>query len=362
MRGMKTRGQTMVVFAFSIVALLSLVALGLDGASAFIQRRLAQNAADSASLGGARVLAVRGGDGSATIEDQVLQTINGLAGSNYIDLQGQSVDEVIEDVEGYFLDADSNVTGERIGENGGVPSNAVGVRVRLRSATASLLAQVIGIDEVAAKGQADVLVYQSGYGQYSPSSGLMPIGIPEVIANTTAAYNMWTPQNSYTGSSEFKGLLNYNSVVGAGYVDDPADDDMNKPDAINYWTTYGYQGRIASGNDIALYNGDLGSNCAGGLRAFINSHAQYDDPLNPTEATRYAIVYVPIYEYPFSETQAEGTVHIIGFAAFKLYYNDVSSSSASGYWVSYVNAEGIPQGPVSDPVNYRGPITIRLSD
>lgn len=358
----KRNGQTTVLFALSVVALLSLVALGLDGASMFVQRRIAQNAADSAALGAARVLAVRGGNNSAGMETLVLETLNRLAASNQIDLQGNQLDEVTDTVEAYFLDSASNVTGERIGENSGVPANAVGVRVRPSKAVASLIAQVIGINQVGSAADSDVIIYQTGYSQYSPGSGLMPIGIPEVIANTTASYNIWTPQNGYTGDSQFKGLLDYDNVTGDGYVDDPADDGMNKPAAANYWSTYGYQGRIATGNDIALANGDLGNNVASGLRTFINNHAQYDDPLHPSEATKWARVYVPIYEYPFAETQPEGTIHVIGFAAFKLYYGDVSSSSASGYWVSYVNAEGIPQFPVSDPVNYRGPITIKLSN
>lgn len=358
----KRKGQTAILFALAVVAILSFVALGLDGASLLLQRRIAQNAADAASLAGGRVLAVRGGDSSATTEKQVLETVNKLAQENQIDLQGQPLDQVNPEVEAYFLDAASDVIGTKIGTNGGIPSGVVGVRVRPSKSTASLIAHVVGVDRVGAAANCDTLIYQSEQSQYSPESGLLPIGVPETVANTTSAYNLWTPQNGYTGDAQYKGLLDFNDVTGSGYINDPSDDSMNKPGSINYWTTYGFKGRIADGNDVGLVNGDLGNNCASGLRAYVNNHALYDDPLHPTAAGKYGIIYVPIYQYPIAENQASGTVHIKGFAAFKLYYNDISSSSASGYWVSYVDAEGIPGDVVSDPVHYRGPVVVKLSE
>lgn len=50
------RGQAMVVFAFAIVALLTLVALVVDVGILYGQRRLDQNGADAAAMAAARVL------------------------------------------------------------------------------------------------------------------------------------------------------------------------------------------------------------------------------------------------------------------------------------------------------------------
>jgi len=47
------RGQTLVLFAFAIFALVGITALAIDGGNAFSDRRKAQNAADTAALAGA---------------------------------------------------------------------------------------------------------------------------------------------------------------------------------------------------------------------------------------------------------------------------------------------------------------------
>jgi Putative Flp pilus-assembly TadE/G-like len=357
-----TKGQTMIVFAICLIALLSLVALGLDGANAFFQRRIAQKSADSASMGATQLLATRGGNGNATLENQVLQVVNRLAGANGADLKGQAFNTAIDGIDAYFLNSAGTVVGTKVGTNGGVPSTAVGVRAVVRRQSPAMFAQVIGIDQVQATAKSDAEIFQAGSADYSPGGGLLPIGVPQTVVNTTAPYDLWTPQNDFTGGSQYKGLLDYDSVTGAGYINDPADDSMNKPGAENYWSSYGYKGRIAKDNDVALVNGDLGHNVSSGLDFYIDNHAKYDNPMAPTANTKYAIVYVPIYQYPFAETQPSGTIHVIGFAAFKIYQKDVSSSSATGTWVSYVNLDGIPSGNLTSPTTYRGPVTIRMGD
>src|SRR5260221_13985986 len=48
------RGQSAVIVALLLVALVGMLALVLDGGNAFWQRRVAQNAADAGALAGAR--------------------------------------------------------------------------------------------------------------------------------------------------------------------------------------------------------------------------------------------------------------------------------------------------------------------
>jgi Flp pilus assembly protein TadG len=49
-------GQILVLFAISSVALLALVGLVIDGRTVYVQRRVAQDAADAAALAGTRTL------------------------------------------------------------------------------------------------------------------------------------------------------------------------------------------------------------------------------------------------------------------------------------------------------------------
>ena len=49
------KGQSLVIVAIFLVALLVILALTLDGGNAYLKRREAQNAADAGALAGARV-------------------------------------------------------------------------------------------------------------------------------------------------------------------------------------------------------------------------------------------------------------------------------------------------------------------
>ena len=83
------QGQTLVLFAVALVALLAMGSLILDGGNAFAQQRVTQNGADAAASAGAVVLAQNlisvGVGGSATKTDQdVLTDVNAKAASNGI--------------------------------------------------------------------------------------------------------------------------------------------------------------------------------------------------------------------------------------------------------------------------------------
>ncbi len=53
-------GQMIVLFALSLIAIVLVVGLVVDGGFAFAQRRTAQNAADFAAIAGTRIVAERG--------------------------------------------------------------------------------------------------------------------------------------------------------------------------------------------------------------------------------------------------------------------------------------------------------------
>lgn len=76
----RERGQILVLFSLSLVAMIAMVGLVLDGGAAFAQRRAEQNAADVAALAAANDLIVNGGDANWK------QTALTIAGENgYID-------------------------------------------------------------------------------------------------------------------------------------------------------------------------------------------------------------------------------------------------------------------------------------
>lgn len=362
MKGLK--GQVLILFALGMVVLLCAAALAIDGGQLFTERRLSQKAADNAAMNGARSLANHHADYSAGVENDILAEVNKLAQDNGIDLGAGGIHAVDANVEAYFLDTNSSVVGARIGTNGGVPTTAVGVRVTVKSETNSFLAQIMGQPTVGAPGSADAMYYQALNIEQSPGAGLMPIGIPEDMAKGLQPFTPWDPQNGYYHSSADKGILNfgYGAVTDddgnadpPGYQNDPVYDSLNKPKATEYCIENGFGGRIGIGNNIEAYNGDLGSNVANSLRDYIDAHPQYDGN------GKYGIVFFPIFRYPLTESDEEnGTVHVIGFCAFKIYYNDIHGSSASGFFDSWVDPDAIPTSP-GVPQEYLGPIAIRLT-
>jgi hypothetical protein len=60
------RGQVLILLAVSMVGLIAILALVLDGGNLYLHRRRMQNAADAGALAGARILALDGTDGQAS--------------------------------------------------------------------------------------------------------------------------------------------------------------------------------------------------------------------------------------------------------------------------------------------------------
>ena len=75
-RRSRERGQTLVLTALLLVALVAILALVIDGGNYYLQRRVAQNAADSGALAGARALAMGEDEAAARA------AASGYAGAN----------------------------------------------------------------------------------------------------------------------------------------------------------------------------------------------------------------------------------------------------------------------------------------
>jgi len=71
------RGQIIVIVALMLTALLAILALTIDGGLTYFQRRIAQNAADSAALAGARAMCATGG-GNPYTEARIYAARNGI--------------------------------------------------------------------------------------------------------------------------------------------------------------------------------------------------------------------------------------------------------------------------------------------
>lgn len=73
-----SEGQILALFALSLVAMVAMVGLVLDGGSTFAQRRNQQNAADMAAIAGANQFLLSGSKAAATTTAQAIASQNGF--------------------------------------------------------------------------------------------------------------------------------------------------------------------------------------------------------------------------------------------------------------------------------------------
>ncbi len=98
-------GQSIVLFAFALLGLVAFLALVVDGANIYVQRRQVQNAVDSASYAGADVLA-RPQDGRRAYSGEIDDAIKEYAGRNGIVLTDPQTGKVM--LHAFYVTRDSS--------------------------------------------------------------------------------------------------------------------------------------------------------------------------------------------------------------------------------------------------------------
>jgi hypothetical protein len=121
-------GQSLILIAVSMLAVLAMLALAIDFGLAYSERRRMQNAADAGALAGAWVLADGGTDDD--IYDAVYQ---------YTIIENEALS-----FEAYYLPGNQAVGGLS------VPSNATGIKVIARTTFDTIFAGVIGFNTITA--------------------------------------------------------------------------------------------------------------------------------------------------------------------------------------------------------------------
>ncbi len=147
------RGQTVVLFALALLALVAVGSVVVDGGYTFVQFRRAQNAADLASLAATSALqpvcagqgTVSDGQVSAVVADLVAANAPAAAGrwtGTYLGQNGQPLTD----------------TPTLPGAGGEAPSGACGVRLAVHPQWPPLLAQVLGVTGLGARASAAAVV------------------------------------------------------------------------------------------------------------------------------------------------------------------------------------------------------------
>jgi Flp pilus assembly protein TadG len=178
----RERGQIIVLFAFGLIAMIVITGLVVDGGYGLTQRRGAQNAADFASLAGARIIAEEiGGNKVDGTDINVSRAITKSLVDNGAELASTPV----------YVNAAGNAVGN-VG-NGTIPAGTAGVKVEAKRTWNTFFVGVIGMPTWTASASATA---RGGFAAGAPG-GVFPAGIAEAYFTQTGM----TPCSGAVGSS-----------------------------------------------------------------------------------------------------------------------------------------------------------------
>jgi len=163
--GPAQRGQVIVIAALAITALLTALALVIDGGNAYAQQRQTQNGTDAAAEAGATQLA-RWIVGVAITDTDVETAVDLTSAANGI----TSVDSA------EYTDRYGAVLGTVGG--GSIPADAQGVKVGASRAFSTFIAGVVGMPTWTASAQATAI---TGYAEVSGYGGVIPLTLPILL-------------------------------------------------------------------------------------------------------------------------------------------------------------------------------------
>lgn len=325
-------GQTLPLVALCMLALLGMLALILDGAWAYAQRRYAQNAADAGALAGATTI-VHGSRSDSAVR---------AAAQAFVERNRSVYDGLV-----YI-----NISGTALPNptNGVVPSDAEGVRVTAHLTFDTFFANVVGFPSMTASAQASAMA------KPAPPPGSMdnvaPLSVPENeydACTTPGQYcQLWDPQymKVWDTAGNFKTFVDLSDGTATG----------SKPQLVGDWTNYGYPGWIGVPAWYPCFEGDVGNNVADGLRQRLDRSGFWDDVDG-----HWGYVDMLIWSDFQRADHAADTpmrVYVTKFARFKVRYDDIRSNKVMGYFEKFI-IPGYWEGPGGDPA---GPKIVVLVD
>jgi hypothetical protein len=299
----RQHGQSIVLVAVALVALVIFAAIAVDVANTYVHRRTAQNAADAAALAGARDLARQLNEWGDDIwmygsEADIQRAMNDFAERNGIqdtdDMPGNAINT---NVVGYYLGAEGDrVSDIAIGALDGVHPDAQGVEAFAASLAPSFFGGIIGLDGIEVEADSAVVFQGACY-----NNCIVPIATYSRTFEFGQCYNIWNGD----GPGNF-GWLNWTlqgntCEQGGGACSNTCLEQNLDPETCN-------SGRIGVGDWVGGTSGDNNSNgVRGQLRWYIDNLVPFT---------------VIVYDYTNEgggccRPQGGLWYHVIGFAKFQ---------------------------------------------
>jgi hypothetical protein len=205
------RGQTLVIVAVAMVALVAMVGVVIDIGLQWADNRGAQNGTDAAAEAGAVVI-LEHITGDLKTDFEVDAAVAAAASTNDIDVDHAE-----------YTDWQGNPLGADVGAGGAIPTTAQGVRVVGTRTHETVLARVVGVTELNVF--TDATAVAGPVSEPCPASGacaLLPITIPNTVVTCDGQNKSVTTTDAWIGppdAPEYIIPLCGNNPGSVGWID-----------------------------------------------------------------------------------------------------------------------------------------------
>jgi hypothetical protein len=366
------RGQVIVLLAWGMVALITIVGLAIDGGYAYVQRRTAQNATDLASLAGANQIALALGGPTALHDCDVRKAIDRTLAVN----GGRPISGVTYGTEAgpQYVSGSGSIV-QPIGYDAAcsapIPTAAaVGVQVGATRRWHTFFLGLIGQSEWTASAVSNA---RTGYLSSPPDGSLFPValacanftndhstppldcesapGAPgtlklcldEQTAVECGPVELTDQTNNMPGGKGWLGFGAGQNCSGSGLGQDPTY--KCRPSQPELQTEIGHEGGAddptpGDSHGCCTAVGEHGSaDTIGSLPGLKGKSLSCDWFIGQTPPR---VVVVPIYDSFAGQGHSSGSYHIVGFAGFEV---TSCNNGFSGVWRTAVYGGPTSQTP-----------------
>jgi Flp pilus assembly protein TadG len=308
-------GQALIIMVFGMIALLAVAGLAIDGGTAFMERRHAQNAADAAALAGTRELARAICEQEGADDASILAQVIKLVADNHV---GDPANSVSAD----YVNYTETVLGH-VGD-GTIPVGSTGIAATVTINRRTYFLSLVGIAESAASAYALAMT-----GPPVDSGPVRPFGLPteavESLGEVTVIFKHDGGSIEWPGGQDqHRGWMNLAYMWNAGEDSDfpRALDESADAATLKEMMANGYHFRVYPDPDRWLDGGQRGD--------FIHAKPGTNSSA-VCQAPKGMIFPVPVFDYipycptdvtspkPDCPTQGSAFVyHIVGLAAVQV--------------------------------------------
>jgi hypothetical protein len=308
--------QVLVIFAITVVSILTMVGLLYSFGLVLSQRRALQTAADASSLSGAwQVLLELASDNRS--DGAVVSAIVQFATANGVPSDGTVADASY--ISASYVDS-SGASLTPVGSGAAFPVAARGVRVTVKNQVPTILPGFLNVWQVLVQDNASSVAKPTT----PPATANAVIPVAALAADVRSAYAAHTMYDLFAHplSSGQAPSLDL-AASGAPTLGSPAANMQNWSDGQH---TASWQ--LSQPVNVNLASAAYYDSIAAGLRDNVRRQGLVD-----ASSAAYALVTIPVYD-----TSTSSSVHVVSFAQIKLRNADISSTSAKGTFVPYAAA------------------------